>query len=60
MIARYDIERDVIDWMIVDILTGLPACINNLPQIFLSFENADDSVDCLNDLHAEKLSATKH
>ena len=32
----------------------------HLEQIFLSFEDADDLVDCVNDLHAEQLSATKH
>jgi hypothetical protein len=60
MIARYDIQRDVIGWMIVDTLTGSLACINDVPQIFLSFEDADDLADCLNDLRSERLSATIH
>jgi hypothetical protein len=56
MIVRYDIERDVIGWMIVDTLARSLACINNVPHIFLSFEDADDLADCVNDLHVERLS----
>jgi hypothetical protein len=60
MIARYEIEPGVIGWMIIDTHTGRPACVKAVPQIFLPFEDADDLADCLNDLHAEQLSATLH
>ncbi len=60
MTARYDIRQDSDGWAIYDIRNGLPAAVNDVLQVGLAFENADDLADLLNLLRSEQALATLH
>lgn len=50
---RYDLRQDNDGtWTVFDIFTGLPARVNEVEQIGLEMEQADDLVDLLNLLYA--------
>jgi hypothetical protein len=60
MRARYDIRPDPDGWTVYDAVTGLPAAVNDVTQIGLSLEDADDLADLLNRLHTEQSAAGAH
>jgi hypothetical protein len=60
MAARYDIKREDDGWAVYDTTTGLPAEVNNVVQVGLSLEDADDLADLLNHLHAEQSAKGSH
>jgi len=45
---------------VYDAVTGLPAELNDVTQIGLSLEDADDLADLLNRLHAEQSTGAAH
>jgi hypothetical protein len=57
MTARYDIRPAPEGWTVYDTATGLPAAVNDVPQVRLSLEDADDLADLLNRLHTERLAS---
>jgi hypothetical protein len=60
MAARYDIKPEGDSWTLYDITTGLPAEVNDVVQVGLSLEDADDLADLLNRLHAEQSAKGAH
>lgn len=54
MTAQYDINDAVTGWYVYDVKTGIPAKVDDRPQVGMSFEDADDLADLLNHLHAEQ------
>jgi len=60
MAARYDIKPEGDSWTVYDITTGLPTEVNDVVQIGLSLEDADDLADLLNRLDAEKSAKASH
>jgi hypothetical protein len=60
MAARYDIKPEDDGWSVYDTTTGLPAEVNDVVQVGLSLEDADDLVDLLNRLHAEQSAKGSH
>lgn len=60
MTARYDIRPAPEGWTVYDTTTGLPAAVNDVPQVRLCLEDADDLADLLNRLHTEGLATVSH
>ena len=60
MAARYDIKPEGDSWTVYDTSTGLPAEVNDVVQVGLSLEDADDLADLLNRLHAEQSAKASH
>ena len=60
MTARYDIRPAPEGWTVYDATTGLPAAVNDVSQVRLSLEDADDLADLLNRLHTERLATVSH
>jgi hypothetical protein len=60
MAAPYEIKAEDGGWTIYDTTTGLPAEVNDVVQVGLSLEDADDLADLLNRLHAEQLAKGSH
>jgi hypothetical protein len=60
MAARYDIKPEGDSWTVYDTTTGLPAEVNEVVQVGLSLEDADDLADLLNRLHAEQSATASH
>ena len=60
MATRYDIRPAPKGWTVYDTATGLPAAVNDAPQVALSLEDADDLADLLNRLHTERLASVPH
>lgn len=59
--VRYDM-RKMPDgsWCVFDIFTGLAARVNDTYMVGLDIEEADDMVDLLNHLYAERFSSELH
>jgi hypothetical protein len=47
-------------WAVFDSFTQRPALINDVPQIDLELDDADDLTDLLNRLDQESSASTKH
>ena len=60
MKARYDIQSDGTGWSVFDTQTGLPARVNDCPQIGMSLDDADDLADLLNHIEARRIKDTAH
>jgi hypothetical protein len=60
MAARYDIKPEGDSWTVYDTTTGLPAEVNDVVQVGLSLEDADDLADLLNRLDAEQSAKGSH
>jgi hypothetical protein len=60
MVATYDIRKDPNGWTVIDVATGVPAEVNGYLQIEMSFEDADDLADLLNQLATEARQAGMH
>jgi hypothetical protein len=60
MAARCDIKSEDDGWSVYDTSTGLPAKVNDMVQVGLSLEDADDLADLLNRLHAEQSAKGSH
>jgi hypothetical protein len=60
MAARYDIKPEGDSWTVYDTTTGLPAEVNDVIQVGLSLEDADDLADLLNRLDAEQSAKASH
>jgi hypothetical protein len=60
--VRYLMEkvpgRDM--WAVIDTVTHRPALVNDVPQIDLGLDNADDLTDLLNRLDGEASVSAKH
>jgi hypothetical protein len=63
MKARYEIGN-IVDpingWFVLDTKTGGPAAINDVLQVSLLFEDADDLADLLNHLEAKRITSASH
>jgi hypothetical protein len=46
-LARYTIRRDAFGWSVIDAMTGLVACRDNVTLSGLSVQDADDLADSL-------------
>ncbi|MBD9636056.1 hypothetical protein IB277_07085 [Ensifer sp. ENS07] len=58
---RYDLRKEPDDtWTVFDIFTGMPAQVNDVEQIGLELEQADDLVDLLNLLYIRRRSGSAH
>ncbi|MQW47730.1 hypothetical protein [Sinorhizobium meliloti] len=58
---RYDRRQDADGtWTVFDIFTGLPAEVNEVEQVGLEMEQADDLVDLLNLLYIKRRSGPVH
>jgi hypothetical protein len=61
-VMRYTMEklpgRDL--WAVIDSVTHRPALVNNVPQIDLELDDADDLTDLLNRLEQEASASAKH
>ncbi|MDX1195283.1 hypothetical protein GOL96_29825 [Sinorhizobium medicae] len=58
---RYDLRQDADGtWTVFDIFTGLPARVNDVEQVGLDSEQADDLVDLLNLLYIKRRSGSVH
>ena len=59
---RYAMEklpgRDL--WAVIDSVTQRPALVNDVPQIDLELDDADDLTDLLNRLDQESSASAKH
>jgi hypothetical protein len=59
---RYVMEkipgRDL--WAVIDSATHMPALVNDVPQIDLDLDDADDLTDLLNRLDREASASAKH
>jgi len=59
---RYTMEklpgRDL--WAVIDSVMHRPALVNDLPQIDLDLDDADDLTDLLNRLDQESSASAKH
>jgi hypothetical protein len=60
MAARYDIKPEGDSWTVYDTTTGLVAEVNDVVQVGLSLEDADDLADLLNRLGAEQSAKASH
>jgi hypothetical protein len=60
MAVRYNIKPEGAGWTVYDTATGLPAEVNDVAQVGLSLEDADDLADLLNRLHAEQSAKGSH
>ena len=47
-------------WAVIDSVTQRPALVNNVPQIDLDLDDADDLTDLLNRLDQESPASAKH
>lgn len=53
--ARYDMRKQPNGlWTVYDIFTGQPARVGGVPQTDLGIERADDLVDLMNTMYAER------
>ncbi|MCO6423872.1 hypothetical protein JT737_19385 [Sinorhizobium meliloti] len=58
---RYNLrQEDDGTWTVFDIFTGLPAEVNEVEQVGLEMERADDLVDLLNLLYIKRRSGPVH
>ncbi|WP_162771270.1 hypothetical protein [Rhizobiales bacterium] len=58
---RYDLRKESDDtWTVFDIFTGMPALVNEVEQVGLELEQADDLVDLLNLLYIRRRSGSVH
>nr|WP_085044163.1 hypothetical protein [Ensifer aridi] len=58
---RYDLRQEANGtWTVFDIFTGLPARVNDLEQVGLEMEQADDLVDVLNLLYIKRRRERVH
>ncbi len=60
MTTRYDIRSAPEGWTVYDSTTGFPAAVNDVPQVGLALDDADDLADLLNRLHTERLASAPH
>lgn len=62
MQARYDIQKDTYSdsWSVIDTWMNLPAKVNDVEQIGLPFEDADDLADLLSGMYAQSLKQSAH
>jgi hypothetical protein len=51
-------DRDL--WAVIDSVTSKPALVNDVPQIDLDLDDADDLTDLLNRLDREASASAKH
>jgi hypothetical protein len=59
--ARYDMRKEPDgSWTVFDIFTGQPAVVDDVQMVNLEIEEADDLVDLLNGLYAERRSRPKN
>jgi hypothetical protein len=47
-------------WAVLDSVTRRPALVNNVPQVDLDLDDADDLTDLLNRLDQESSASAKH
>jgi hypothetical protein len=47
-------------WAVIDSVTQRPALVNNVPQVDLDLDDADDLTDLLNRLDQESSASAKH
>jgi hypothetical protein len=47
-------------WAVIDSVTRKPALVNDVPQIDLDLDDADDLTDLLNKLDREASASAKH
>jgi hypothetical protein len=47
-------------WAVIDSVTQRPALVNNVPQVDLDLDDADDLTDLLNRLDREASVSAKH
>ena len=47
-------------WAVIDTVTHRPALVNNVPQVDLDLDDADDLTDLLNRLDQESSTSAKH
>jgi hypothetical protein len=47
-------------WAVLDSVTRRPALVNNVPQVDLDLDDADDLTDLLNRLDQESSTSAKH
>jgi hypothetical protein len=47
-------------WTVLDSVTRRPALVNNVPQVDLDLDDADDLTDLLNRLDQESSAGAKH
>jgi hypothetical protein len=47
-------------WAVIDSVTHRPALVNEVPQIDLDLDDADDLTDLLNRLDQESFASAKH
>jgi hypothetical protein len=58
---RYDLRQEADGtWTVFDIFSGLPAEVNEVEQVGLELEQADDLVDLLNLLYIKRRSGSAH
>ncbi|KOF22560.1 hypothetical protein AC244_03320 [Ensifer adhaerens] len=58
---RYDLRQESDGtWTVFDIFTGMPALVNEVEQVGLELEQADDLVDLLNLLYIRRRSGSVH
>ncbi|NOV20936.1 hypothetical protein E5S70_33805 [Ensifer adhaerens] len=58
---RYDLRKEPDGtWTVFDIFTGMPALVNEVEQVGLELEQADDLVDLLNLLYIRRRSGSVH
>jgi len=47
-------------WAVLDSVTRRPALVNNVPQVDLDLDDADDLADLVNRLDQESSASSKH
>ncbi|MDW9594574.1 hypothetical protein GOA63_20440 [Sinorhizobium meliloti] len=57
---RYNLRQEYATWTVFDIFTGLPAEVNDVEQVGLEMEQADDLVDLLNLLYIKRRRGPVH
>ncbi|MGH6806639.1 MAG: hypothetical protein ACREEJ_07320 [Ensifer adhaerens] len=58
---RYDLRKESDGtWTVFDIFTAMPALVNEVEQVGLELEQADDLVDLLNLLYIRRRSGSVH
>ena len=59
---RYTMEKlpGSDSWAVIDCITHWPALVNNVPQVDLDLDDADDLTDLLNRLAQESSADAKH
>ena len=60
MAVRYDARKGKQGWDVIDLTTGQPAKVNDVEQVGLDIEDADDLVDLLNKLETQRQMSAKH